>query len=218
VLGPVALQVAQRPVDLTDDTIGRVMVMRGAREALGKIDFPAGHKFLLDEIAKREPDLNYLESLARGTASIGTPVALATLRAAVLTQKGRGETYFRRVVLALPTYPGLDMLAPLKEVVKENGSNSELVRLLFLGLSDNPTVRASPEAAQLVKELVLDEKTLGEDLRADILSVLDEVKTRDAKEALSVVAEKATSKRLSGLAKQVLEANFSGPATRAPKK
>ena len=217
-LGPIALEQAKRPQGMVEDTIGRIAVGRSAREVLGKIDWADGHKFLIDEISRKDPDLNYLQSLARGTANIGTPVALATLRAAVGNQKARGEMYYRRTVLALPTYPGLDMLAPLKEVVKENGNNSELVRLLFLGLGDNTTVRASPEAAALVRDLVLDEKTLGEDLRADILSVLDEVKTKDAKDALSVVAEKATSKRLAGLAKQVLEANFSGPAAKAPKK
>lgn len=214
-LGPIALQLARRPTDLREDPVGQVRVGSGAREVLGKIDFPEGHKFLLEEVARKEPDLNYLEGLARGTAAIGTPVALATLRAAVLSQRSRGEIYYRRAVLALPHYPGLDMLPPLKELVRENAGNSELVRHLFAGLSDNTTVRGSAEAAQLVKELVLDEKTLGEDLRADILSVLDEVKTKDAKEALSAVAEKATSKRLASMARQVLEANF---AAAKPKK
>ena len=65
---------------------------------------------------------------------------------------------------------------------------------------------------------MLDDKSLGEDLRADILSVLDEVKTKDAKEALTVVAEKVTSKRLAGMAKQVLEANFSAAAAKPAKK
>ena len=210
-LGPTVLALAQRPTDLPEDAVGLVRVGLAAREALGKVDFPDGHKWLLEELGKREVDLNYLSGLAWGAARIGTPVALATLRAAVQSQGARGEAWHRRAAVALGAYPGPEVLPVLRDTFRQHRGNAALLGSLTWAFSDNP-VRFSADAVGLVKDLVLDEQTLEEDARLDLLSVLDEVKTAEAKDALTQVAAKSSSARLQGVAKQVLQANFGGKA------
>jgi hypothetical protein len=95
--------------------------------------------------------------------------------------------------------------------VKQYKGNTELVRAIFERVVDNPEVLESADYAGLVKELVLDEG-LGEGMRGRILGTLDEVKYEAARLALNEIAEKSTSDRLKGNAKQVLAANFPAPA------
>lgn len=211
--GATVLGLAKRPTELTDDAYGRIVVQNAALTLLGKLDFPEGHKYLLDELAKRDLDLNYLGAFASGAARIGTPGALGTLRAAINTQKARGMVWYRAAVKALPQVESAEVLPVLKEALLANAANTELARSL-LRVEDNFVLQASPAFPPFIQAVVLDEG-LALDVRARALEVLGELKTPETKAALTAVVASSPSDRLKGLARQILEGNF--PAAPAPK-
>ncbi len=203
-------ELAKKPEGLNDDPVGYIRVRRAAMEALGRVDSPDGQRYLIDEIGKRELDINYLGAVALGVAHLGTPAALSSLRAAIVTQKGRGLPYLRRTTEALGAVASVDAVGAIRDTVKQYPGNTELVRAIFERVVDNPELLESPDYAGLVKDLVLDQ-SLGEGLRGRVLGTLDEVKYEAARLALVEIAEKSTSDRLKGNAKQVLAANFPAP-------
>ena len=206
--GPIVLAQAKRPSDLNEDAIGLVRVRSTAMELLGKLDYPAGRKYLLDEVVKREADINFLPGLTKGVARIGSNDSLATLRAATQTHKLRGYPYYRICLTALGTAENVEAASMIGDEMKANASNSEIVRALMRGLYDNQTIRNGPGFAAQVRDWVLDEKGFSQELRSRFVHLLDELKTKEAKDALVAIAEKSTSDRIKGSARQVLETNF----------
>lgn len=209
---------AKRPEGLNEDPAGYIRVRRAAMEALGRVDNADGHKYLLDELGKRDIDINYLQGYAMGAARLGTTPALATLRAALVTQKGRGFGYYRRTVQALPLVTSVDVVTIMREVLKANAGNNEIARAIFDDVASNRDLVETQDYADLVRDIVLDEKTFGEELRFDVLGTLDDVKYESAKQALTEIAEKSASERVKAGAKQTLAANFPAPPAPAPDK
>lgn len=207
-LAPVVLALARKPADLPEDAFGLIRVRRAAMEALGKFDFEEGRKFLLEEIVKEEIDLNYLPALAVGTARLGDSAAIGTLGQAINTQRARGYAFFRAAAEALGAAENPEVVSRLRELIKAAPGNNELLKNVLNRLWDNRTVKESPEAAALVKDFVLANPDFGDDMKAEMLGLLDEVKTDAAREALTAVAEKSDSERLRGSARHVLEQNF----------
>lgn len=207
-LGAPVLSQAKRPSDLNEDAVGLVRVRRSAMALLGKIDLADGRRYLLEEVAKKEPDINYLPGLTRGVALIGSNESLAQLRAATNRQKARGYPYYRICAEALATAENAEAAAMIGDELKANAANHELVRGLISGLRDNETVRSQADFPQRVREWVLDDATFSVETRARLLRLIDELKTKEAKEALTTITEKSSSDRIKGAAKQVLEANF----------
>ncbi|MFZ5471994.1 MAG: M1 family aminopeptidase [Myxococcota bacterium] len=211
-LGPHVLALAKRPTGLPEDAFGLIRVRRAAMELLGKFDSTEARSYLLEEIARREIDLNYLPGLAAGTARLGDTIALATLRAAVNTQKTRGYPFFKAAAEALGAVENPEVVPAIRDLLKDAPGNNELARNVLSRLWDNYTVKSSPDAALLVRDFVLSNTDFGDDMKARFLRLLDEVKTKDAKETLVAVAEKADSQRLRENAKEVLVKNFPSPA------
>lgn len=210
---------AKRPTDLDEDPVGYIRVRRAAMEALGRVKNDDGHRYILDELAKPQVDINYLAGFAAGAARIGTPGALATLRAALVTQKGRGMGYYERAAAAVALSTSVDAVPILKEVIKSNATNAGLARTLFYALRRNRELRESPDYASLVKSIALDEATFTQAVRGTALSSLDDVKYEAANQALAEIAEKATDAEIKASAQKVLAANFPAPkAAPAPEK
>ncbi|GMU62826.1 MAG: hypothetical protein AMXMBFR34_45890 [Myxococcaceae bacterium] len=212
------LALAKRPTDLDEDPVGYIRVRRAAMEALGRVKNDDGHKFLLDELARPQVDINYLPGFAAGAARIGTPGALGTLRAALVTQKGRGMGYYERAATAVALSTSVDAVALLKDIFKSNAQNAGLARSMFAALARNRELRESAEYAALVKSIVLDEAAYPETVRANALSSLDDVKYESAHQVLDEIAAKATSETIKASAKKVLDANFPAPPRAAPEK
>lgn len=206
-LAQVVLGLATRPQQLPEDAFGLVKVRRAAMELLGKFELPEAREYLLGELGKKEVDLNYLPALAVGTARLGDSVSLATLRAAVMAQKPRGYAYFRSAAEALGAAESGDAVAALRELL-ENERNDELARFLLARVDDNQILKHSPQLAEMIRDLVLKEEGYSLQIRSWMLRLLDEVKTPEAKAALSTVAEKSGSEWLRESARQVLQANF----------
>jgi hypothetical protein len=216
-LGAPVLQLAKRPTDMPEDALGMVLVRRAAITLLGKIDFNEGRRYVLDELAKRELDVNYLPGYARGAALIATPDSIGVLRAALKTQEARGYAYYKPAVEALATTQSLEAWPSIIEEVKANISNNEIMRGVIYALDENRTLKDSAEFPPRVKEWVLDDKGGSLDLKMRLLGLLEDVKTKEAKEALNVIADKSPYERVKGMAKQLLDANFKA-AGATPKK
>ncbi len=216
--GPVVLALARRPEKLPEDAFGLVSLRRSAMELLGKVDSAEGRAYLLEEVVKPETDLNYLPALAVGTARIGDSAALATLGQAINVHKPRGYAYYKAAAGALGAVQNPEVVRRIRELVKANPDNPELLNSVLWPLWDNYTVRSSPEAAELVRDFVIGEKGFGVEMRERVLALLDEVKTKDAKEALTAVAEKADVEGLKRSATEVLARNFpEAPKAEKPK-
>ncbi len=77
------------------------------------------------------------------------------------------------------------------------------------------TLKASPELAAWVREGVLDE-TYPENIRADLMELIEASKSKEVKEALTAIAEKSPSERLKRSARNLLETNFAAAKAPAP--
>lgn len=205
------LALSKRPENLNEDPAGYVRVRRAAMGALARVDSPDGHKWMMDELGKREIDLNYLPAYAAAAARIGTSSTLGTLRAALVTQKGRGQAYYRRTVSALGLSTNVESLSLLRDVLKANGTDNEVLRAAASGLFNNRDLRESADFAGLVRDVVLDEKTFGDDFRGEFLGTLDDVKYEHAKGVLAEIVEKSTVASVKAAARRTLDANFPAP-------
>lgn len=208
------LALAKRPEGLNEDPAGYIRVKNAAMGALGRVDNADGHKWILDELGKRDLDINYLEAFAAAAARISSPAALGQLRAALVTQKGRGTGYYRHAVGGLGAGSSVEVLPLIREVIKTNPGNNELGRTAIMGLWNNHELRETQEFADFVKASVLDEKSSTEELRGVMLGLLDDVKYEPAKIALTEIGAKSTSESIKATAKRILDANF--PAAPAP--
>ncbi len=213
-LGPAVLELAKNPKNLPEDGFGRIRVRRSALELLGKLDYAEGREYLLAQLSERDIDLNYLPAIAAGVARLGDSMALATLGAAVNQQRSRGYAYFRSAAEALGAFESPEVVPALRDLFQKAKGNEELARAVMDRLDDNHTVKHSTEGAALVRDLVLSQDW-GLQLRAWMLRLLDDVKTKDARDALMAVVEKSDSDWLKGSAKEVLAKNF--PAPEPPK-
>jgi aminopeptidase N len=211
---PVLLALVKRPEGLADDAVGYIRVRRAAMTALARVESADGHRYLVDELGKRDIDINYLGAFAEAVARIGTPAALGTLRAAIVTQRGRGMPYYLRSVFSLGVVPSLEVLPAIRETAEQYPGNNEVLRPIFERVDRNRELKDSDAYARFVRDFVLDEKRSGDDLRALALSTLDDVKYEAARQALTTIAEQTTSERLKGSARRVLAANF--PPAPAP--
>jgi hypothetical protein len=213
------LALAKSPQGLSEDPAGYIRVRRAAMEALGRVDSPDGHKWILEELAKRDIDLNYLAGYAAAAARIATPASLGQLRASLVTQKGRGAGYYRRTASALSLSNSVEVLPLLREVLKGNAGNNELAREATRGFGQNKELRETQEFATLVRDVVLDDKTFTEEYRFEFLGYLEDIKYESAKVSLTEIIEKSTSERIKAGAKRALDANFpAAPVAKDPKK
>jgi hypothetical protein len=200
-----------------------VRVRRAAIEALGRTDFADGQRYLLDAVAKKDIELNYLSAYAAGVARLNTSAALTGLRAAIVTQKERGAIYYRRAVEALGSVKSEDVVPVLREVILDAPGDAAVLAPLLARLQTNLELKETQEYAELVKELVLDEAQVGEDLRADLLESLDDVTYESARLALVEISQKSKFERTKSAAALLLSANFplaqaQPPAVVEPKK
>ncbi|MBK7863321.1 MAG: M1 family metallopeptidase [Archangiaceae bacterium] len=216
-LGPPVLKLAKRPDGMPEDPIGMVLVRKAAMSLLGKIDYPEGRQYVLAELVKKDVDINYLPGFARAAALIATDDSIGVLRAAVTRQKDRGYAFYKPVAEALMSTQSPTAMGPVMDEIKANLGNAEIMRFMIWELNDNFVLKTAPEFPGRIRDLVLDDKGASLDVKMRLLGLLDDVKTKEAKEALNVIADKSPFERTKGMAKQLLDANFK-VAEAAPKK
>ncbi len=206
---------AKKP-DLPEDALGQILVRRAAMTLLGKIDFADGQRYLLSEVQKKDQDLNFISAFADGVAHLGTPEALATLQSAMRTQKPRGYAWYRNTAESLGSLESPAAVKAIAALFAENPGNNELVRNVLHRLEHNHAVLASAELAAWARDSALDEKGFAENVRAQILGLLESARSDDAKAALTAVADKCTNERLKNSAQHLLATNFPPKAAPAP--
>ena len=86
-----------------------------------------------------------------------------------------------------------------------------VISQVALGFIRNKEIRETQEFANLVRDVVLDEKTFREEFRSEFLGYLDDIKYESAKQVLPEILEKSTSERVKSAAKRTLAANFPAP-------
>ena len=175
-LGPAVLANARNPTGLEgEDSVGRVLLKRDALQALGKLEHPEGHAWLLAELGKPGLDPNTMSGFTLGAAHIGNSVALAGLRAAVLGQRKRGPEAFREAVGALGAFPSAEVLPIVREVLAEDDGNGEVAHAILSHMKDNPALLSTPELAGFVGDFVTARSAWGDDVRSRALHLLDRV-------------------------------------------
>ena len=220
-LGKPTLALAKHPVGLPDDPIGKVQVRRAAMELLGKIDYPEGRAYLLEEVVKPDLDLNFLGSLATGTARLGDSEAIATLGQTTRAQRERGAPYVDAASEALGAVANPEVLPQIAELLASGAPSEEALRRLFRNLNQNQPLKVAPSCPRVVRDFVLDNKVYSNDVKVDLLQMLDEQKSPEAKGALSEIAQSASSTWVRGAAAQILDHAASlapAPAVPGPKK
>jgi hypothetical protein len=213
-LGPVLVALAQRPQQLPEDAIGVALVKKAALEALGRLDYPRAADLLLQGLGREDLPLDLLAAHAVGTARLGTPEAITALQAALEKHGGRGPQRQLAIVEAFAAIENPRGFAALSQVLARFPGNSELAARVLGRLRDN-TARSSPEGVRFVRDFVLANPSFADDVKGRMLRVLDDVRTPEAKEALTEISQKAGSERLRASARQVLGKNF-GPGARGP--
>ena len=214
-LGAPVFALAKKP-DLPEDALGQIMVRRAAMTLLGKIDYPDGVRYLLDQVQRKDQDLNFLSAMADGVAHLGTPEALATLQSAMRTQKPRGYAWYRNTAESLGSLESPDAVKAIQSLLADNPGNNELMRNVLHRLEQNNAVLASAEFSAWVRDSALDDKGYPENIQAEMLELLENSKSDATRAALTLVAEKSTSERLKNSAQHLLASNFPAKAAPAP--
>jgi aminopeptidase N len=217
-LGAPVLKLAKRPEGLPEDPIGTVLVRKAAMALLGKIDFLEGRQYVLAELAKKDTDINYLPGFARAAALIANDDSIGVLRAAVAKQKDRGYPFYKATAEALMSTQNVSAMGPVMDEIKANLGNAEIMRFMIWELNDNFVLKSAPEFPGRIRDFVLDDKGASLDVKMRLLGLLDDVKTKEAKEALNLIADKSPFERTKGMAKQLLDSNFKLADAKAPKK
>ncbi len=210
------LALAKRPTGLNDDPVGYIRVRNAAIEALGRVNSDEGHAWVLGELGKRELDINYLEAWASSAARLGSDGSLGTLRAALVTQKGRGFSWFRRIAGTLGKSRNTDILPLMLETMKGAPRNNEFARTVTAPLHNNRELRETTPFAAFVRDVVLDEVNFTEEFRGRFVRSLDDIRYESAKQALTEIAAGTKSASIKASAERVLAANFPPPAPAAP--
>ena len=146
---------------------------------------------------------------------MGDTAGLAATRAAVNGQKARGWPYFQAALQGLAAASTPELVPVLADTFHDNAGDDETARTLISGLEDNFKVKDAPEFAGFVRDFTLQSKDFGDDVKARLLQLLDDVHTPEVREALAAIEAKTESDRLKGKVQQMLAHNF--PAAKAPR-
>jgi hypothetical protein len=212
VLGPAIHEAATAPRGIDADPMGVARVRKAALEALGRVEHPEGWAFLRSGVVDTGAGLDLLGAYAVGVARIGDQASVHVLREALARQGPRGYPYFKAVGQAFGAVENVGGAGAIRELFGQAPGNAELAREVIRALHNNQALKGSPEGARLVRDFLVEDRAFGDEVKAKMLRVLDEVKTAEARTALTEISQLAGSARLKASADQVLRKNFGGPA------
>jgi aminopeptidase N len=212
---PAVFEDARRPNGLPEDALGTIRVRRAAMAALGKVDAREARQWLLEQMMQAQVELNYYPAIAEGVANIGDAEALTTLRAGMRSAKARGYAYYKHVATKLGAVTSPEVVPAIEEVIEQNPANDELLKGIIRELQENREAKHSPELAAFVRAFVVENRAFGDDATRSLLRVLDEVKTKEAQEALVAIRQRAESDAVKESAARVLASNFASAAPAA---
>lgn len=188
-------------------------------DSLGWSEFRAallgclGHIGTEEATAVLEKSLNQLnlplDDLMQSTtavAQIGGDKALSILKTALKNHSPRGYRYQYYVQLSFASLRDKRAVEELKAILASCGP--DLAGLVGRKIPSNPVVKASAEWAIFLKEFLVNDQRLGEEVKSRILGSIETEKTAEVKKTLEYVIQNGKSERIRALCKQILDKNF----------
>ncbi len=173
---------------------------------LGKVKEEESFKTLETLLLNPKTPLDYLEKGAIGIALLGQDKSVVTLKKALQTQSPRGYRFQYVVEYAFGALENPKATEQIEQFAKDG--RTDIVGRIGWVVADNQTLKNSAEWADFIKTLIIDNQSLGDEVKARVLHSIEEVKTPEVKMALKAITEKAPSERLRESSKQLIDKNF----------
>jgi len=179
--------------------------------ALGRVQRKEAMPFLAKQLQRPDLSLDELNRAASAVASIGDSTSISTLKQALALHEHRGYRYGYTLLYSFGALESPEAAGEIREISKT--CTSDLMGTIGNAVSDNQTLKQSPEWAGFLQEFLLQNDRFGDEVKARLLSSIEEVKTPAVESMLKTVAKDSSSSRLKDLSKKTLEKNFTNRAT-----
>jgi len=174
--------------------------------ALGKVNRPEVLPILASALSKPNVGLDDLSKATLAVAMVGDEKSSDILKTALKLHEGRGYRYKFMVQLA---FGGLATPAAAKEIREISKTcGADLLGRMPRNIRDNSILIESPEWAQFLKDFILEDAKFGDEIKARVLTTVEEVKTRPIKSMLETIQQQSKSERLKETSKKILDKNF----------
>jgi len=176
--------------------------------ALGKVNRPEVLPLLAGTLGRENVTLDDLSEAASAVARLGNERSAAILKTTMKLHGGRGYRYRFAIKMAFGALATPGAAQEIREMTKT--SDSDLFARIGVLVRDNQVLLESSEWAAFLKEFVLDDTKFGDEIKARILTTIEEVKTRPVRGTLEAIYQQSSSDRLREVSKKILDKNFSG--------
>lgn len=173
---------------------------------LGRVGNEEAVAVLEKALSEASLPLDDLLEASRATAQIGGDRALGILKTALQIHTPRGYRYQFHVQMAFASLRDPRAVAELKQILTTCGP--DFAGRVGRPISENPPVRSSAEWASFLGDFLVNDLRLGDEVKARILSSIEQEKNSDVKKSLLMVVEKSQSERIRALSRQILAKNF----------
>lgn len=175
--------------------------------ALGKVPGEASLGIVVKALGWPDLPLDDLGAAAASAAAHGTDKSISALRRAVMVHSPRGYRYRYASEIAFGAYESPKAAQEVSAILARCGS--DLAGRIGRVVRDNQTLKNSPEWAEFLSEFILKDTRHGDEVKARLLQTIEEVKTSPVQGLLKTISDRSTSPRLQGLARKILEKNYS---------
>ncbi len=203
-------QNAENPKKLSSkEDMGVFLVRTRAIGLLGKHYYPKGMELVSRLAQDKNLPIDYVGAVAGALARRGDDESRKKLKAMIQTHKDRGYPFQKYILTAFGAIANVKAADDIAEIVKNpEFANNEVIGGIFWRLHNNEVVRTSKEGTSFIRDFVLHNTTFNDQMKSNLLSVLEEVKNNNAKLAAQAIAKESSSQRLRDLAQKILDKNF----------
>lgn len=175
---------------------------------LGKVNSKEVLPFLEATLKKTDLPLDDLGKTAQSVAFLGEEKGAEILKSALTLHQPRGYRYRFLVQYAFGAYENPKAAQEIGRLANEAGS--DLMGRIGNLVSDNMTLKTSKEWSAFLKEFTLKNDRFGDEVKARILTTIEEVKQDHVKALLEAVHKESSSERLKEVSRKILSKNFKG--------
>ncbi len=176
-------------------------------KTLGKVPGEPSLALVVRILARPDLPLDDLAAAATSAAAHGTDKSIAALKKAVTLHSGRGYRYRYVSEIAFGAYESPKAAEEVSAILARSGS--DMAGRIGRVVGDNQTLKASSEWAAFLQEFILKDARHGDEVKARLLQTIEEVKTTSVQGMLKTISDRSPSPRLQGLARKILEKNYS---------
>lgn len=175
---------------------------------LGKVDSKEVLPFLTAALNNPNLPLDDLGNAAQSVAFLGEEKSSEVLKQALVVHKPRGYRYQFLIQYAFGAYENPAAAKEIGAMAKEAGS--DLMGRIGNLISDNMTLKNSKEWSEFLADFTLKNDRFGDEVKARILTTIEEVKNDHVKKLLEAISKDSASERLKEVSRKILSKNFSG--------